>query len=87
MCPTEHMENLRDLAWAKMARVLGSDRATQLLRQLTGELGTDLRTPDDLLALADRMKRMHGFEGAVGGMLGVAAVLRGAGPTRGSSNG
>lgn len=80
MCPAQQLESLRDLAWAKMARVLGADRATQLLSQLTSEMGIELSTPDELLALAERMKRLHGFEGAVGGMLGVAAVLRGAAP-------
>ena len=63
-----------------MARVLGPQRARQLLEQLLTELGITLDTPHDLLRFADKMASLGGFEGAVGAMLSVAAVLRGATP-------
>lgn len=70
---------LREFAFEKMSRVLGRDRARQLLDELTAELGIAVDTPEDLLALSERMTRLNGFERAVGAMLGVDAVLRGAG--------
>lgn len=69
---------IRDLALTRMSKVLGPDRARQLMNKLLGELGIDLRSPDDLLQFADALSRLGGFEGAVGAMLGVTAVLRGA---------
>ena len=73
-------EDLRDLAFGTMARVLGHDRATVMLGRLLAELGIELRTADELLLLSQRMVRLGGFEGAVGAMLGVSAVVRGATP-------
>lgn len=71
-------DDLYRFAFAKVARVLGPDRARQLLERLLAELRLELRTADDLLVLGQRMSQMGGFEGAVGAMLGVAAALRGA---------
>lgn len=71
-------EDLQRFALAKMANVLGPERAHQMLARLLSELQMELRTPQDLLRLSERMTTMGGFEGAVGAMLGVAAVLRGA---------
>ncbi len=67
-------------ALGKMTKVLGPERARVLLERLSKELGTTLDTPQDLLRFSDAMARMGGFEAAVGAMLGVAAVLRGASP-------
>ena len=77
---------LHEFALAKMSKVLGPDRARQLMKRLLDELGIELRTPDDLVQLSDAMSRLGGFEGAVGAMLGVAAVLRGAGSSRGKAS-
>ena len=63
-----------------MSNVLGPERARLLLERLLGELGIALETPQELLLLSERMAQMGGFEAAVGAMLGVAAVLRGAAP-------
>ncbi len=76
--PTE----LYELAMTKVTTVLGRDRARRLVDGLLSELGVELHTPRDLLALAEAMTRLGGFEGAVGAMLGVTAVMRGASPVR-----
>lgn len=72
--------DLRRLAFTKMKNVLGDERARQLMDSLLRELGVELRTPDELLRFGERMSAMGGFESAVGAMLSVAAVLRGATP-------
>ncbi len=71
---------LNSLALEKMAAVLGQQRARALLRHILDELGIELRTPQDLYTFAEALRRYAGFEGAVGAMLSVAAVMRGAGP-------
>ena len=69
---------LREFTLAKIARVLGRSRAEAILNELLLQLGIELNTPQDLLRLGEGMTRREGFEGAVGAMLTVAAVLRGA---------
>lgn len=69
---------LERLAIEKMERVLGSDRARALFERLVTRPGRRLATPNDLLHLSEAMTALGGMEGAVGAMLGVAAVLRGA---------
>jgi len=73
---------IHQLALAKMSTVLGQDRALKLMERLLRELGIALQTPQDLFLLSERMSRLGGFEGALGAMLGVAAILRGATPVR-----
>jgi hypothetical protein len=70
---------LQQLAFTKTERVLGRDRARTLVDRLLRENGIELRTADDLLVLSEAMTALGGMEAAVGAMLGVAAVLRGAG--------
>lgn len=77
---TQETGELHAFALAKMSRVLGPDRARQLLARLLAQLELELRTPADLLRLSEAMTPLGGFEAAVGAMLGVAAVLRGAAP-------
>lgn len=69
---------LQRLAFAKMANVLGPERARTLLERQLEDLKLELRTPQDLMRLSEAMTQLGGIEGAVGAMLGVAAVLRGA---------
>ena len=71
---------LHRFALTKMSSILGPERARQLLDRLLDELGIELVTPQELLLLSERMSQLGGFEAAVGAMLGVAAVLRGATP-------
>lgn len=72
--------DIERLAVEKATRVLGPQRARQVLDAVLRELGIELRTADDLLLVSRRMSQLGGFEGAVGAMLGVTAVLRGASP-------
>lgn len=74
--------DLHRLALDKMSAVLGKERARQLMQQMLAKLGIELRTPQDLFQLSEEMSRLGGFEGAVGAMLGVAAVIRGASPSK-----
>ncbi len=70
---------LRDLAREKLTRVLGPAKGQRLYEEVLVEAGlAEIVTPDDLYAFSERLSRRGGFEAAVGGMLGVAAVLRGA---------
>lgn len=69
---------LRQLALTKMSNVLGAERARMLMERLLRELAIELETPDDLAHFAEALSRQGGFEGAVGAMLGVTAVMRGA---------
>lgn len=75
----DETSELQQLAFAKTERVLGRDRARALVERLLREHGIELRTADDLLVLSEAMTALGGMEAAVGAMLGVAAVLRGAG--------
>ena len=84
MSPTDEKDGtseLRRFALGKMSNILGPDRARMLLDRLLDELGIALETPQELLLLSERMSQLGGFESAVGAMLGVAAVLRGATPS------
>lgn len=73
---------LYELAMHKAAAVLGCDRARRVIDRLLRDLGVELHAPRDLLALSEAMTQLGGFEGAVGAMLGVVAVMRGASPSR-----
>ena len=70
--------NFHDLAIEKMTSVLGESRARQLTAQILAEAGLQLDTADDLHAFSRELAKLPGFEGAVGAMLGVQAVLHGA---------
>jgi len=50
------------------------------MERILHRLGLELRTPHDLMRFAEEMTALGGFEGAVGAMLGVVAVVRGATP-------
>ena len=70
--------DFRALAVEKMDRVLGRSRARQLLARILADTGLTLTTADDLYAFSAELAKLPGFEGAVGGMLSVEAVLHGA---------
>lgn len=76
----EPMTELHQLAVQKAAAVLGAERARRLIERLMRQLGIGLDTPSELLLLSEAMSQLGGFEGAVGAMLGVAAIMRGAAP-------
>ncbi len=66
------------LALTKMTRVLGAERARRLIGEVLADLGIELSTADDLALFAAALTKLGGFEGAVGAMLSVSAVMKGA---------
>jgi hypothetical protein len=76
--PTDTSGDIRRLALEKMSAVLGRAQAERLLAQITSGLQMELHTADDLHAFAAELTKRGGFEGAVGAMLGVRAVMLGA---------
>lgn len=73
---------LHQLALRKLTNVLGAEHARSLMTRTLGELAMPhIETPHHLLQFADALRGQGGFIAAVGAMLGVAAVLRGATPT------
>lgn len=67
-----------DLALTKMTRILGEKRARAIMGELLAMLGLELRDADELLHFATELSKLGGFEGAVGAMLSVQAVMHGA---------
>ena len=68
-----------ELARAKLTRVLGPERGAKIYAEVLAELALDeLRTADDLHAFGERLSSRRGFEAAVGSLLAVDAILRGA---------
>lgn len=73
-----HDDELLQVALAKMSPVLGAGRARALLDRLLSELRLELHTPQDLYEVGRAMSDLDGYEGAVGSLVRVAAVMRGA---------
>ncbi len=76
---------LHELALTKMTRILGEQRAHRLMVQILASLDIELRSADELLRFSEELSKLGGFEGAVGAMLSVQAVMHGAGGTQTSS--
>jgi hypothetical protein len=74
------MTEFDELALAKLTRVLGADRARHLLEELLSQRGSRLLSAQDLYEFSQALTKRQGFEGALGAMLGVTAVIRGARP-------
>lgn len=80
---TEPAESFEAIARAKMSRVLGSTRAEQLFRSVLEQTGLSrLQSAEDLLIFAQALAKAPAFEGAVGSMLCVTAVMAGATDSR-----
>ncbi len=68
-----------EVAHAKLSAVVGEEKAGALMRALLHELNVDaLTSADDLYRFGQRLSAKGGFAGAVGGLLSVHAVIRGA---------
>lgn len=65
------------LALDKMTSVLGRSRAATLMEKILDSTGITLAEPDDLFLFSAELAKYGGFEGAVGGLLNVQAVMRG----------
>jgi hypothetical protein len=75
--------SLAQLALDKLTRVLGAVQAQRVFGQtLAAAQLADIRTPDELYTFGDQLSKHGGFEAAVGRLLTVAAVIRGAANTR-----
>lgn len=74
-------QDFGQLAYEKLAAVVGPDKARVIQTQILNELGIELKTAQDLHHFSQSLTRLGGFEGAVGAMLGVTAIMRGARPT------
>lgn len=69
---------LHELALTKMVRILGEQRARQLMGEILASLNIVIEDADDMLQFAAELSRRPGFEGAVGAMLSVQAIMHGA---------
>ena len=71
--------SLEELARSKLVKVLGPDRGQRVYGETLRELElAGIDSPDALYAFGEYLTRQGGIEAAVGAMLGVAAVVRGA---------
>ena len=71
------------LALGKLSRVLGVDRGKRVFDEtLAATQMTVLSTPEDLHRFSEVLALRGGIEAAVAGLLDVAAVMRGATPTK-----
>lgn len=72
-------ESLAELARGKLVRVLGEAQGARIYVNALASVKLEtITTPDELKLFADELSRAGGMVGAVGGILGVAATLRGA---------
>lgn len=77
-------DDLTQLALDKLQRVLGEAQGRRVFAETLGLARlTELRTPNDLHAFGEQLTRRGGMEAAVGSLLTVAAIVRGANPVRG----
>lgn len=72
------LSDVRQLALQKMSAVLGEGRARSLLDEICRSENVPLATADDLFRFAAGLSKLGGFEGAVGALLSVRAVMLGA---------
>ncbi len=70
---------LSELARAKLVKVLGPERGRRVYDDTLRAMSVEaIATPDLLYAFSEHLAAMGGIEAAVGALLGVAAVIRGA---------
>lgn len=75
----DYRSELDELARSKLVKVLGPERGARVFEStLAGLALPSIATPDHLYALSEKLVAMGGMEAAVGALLGVAAVIRGA---------
>ena len=72
-----------DLARTKLARVLGPSEGEAVFARTMGKLGKHrLRTADEVYQFAQLLKQENPVIAAIGSMLALSAVIRGADPAR-----
>lgn len=71
--------SLSELARAKLVKVLGPERGRRVYEDTLRALSLEaISSPDLLYAFSEHLVAKGGIEAAVGALLGVAAVIRGA---------
>lgn len=79
MTPPASEEDMEAMALSRLSRVVGGETARRVFAETLQAIGlAKLVTPDDLYLFAGVLSNRGGFEGAVGGLLAVTAVMRGA---------
>jgi hypothetical protein len=77
-------EDLDALALGKLTKILGEGRGSRVFAEVLAATGLrTLSTPEELYTFAQHLTARAGMESAVGGVLSVAAVIRGAASTAG----
>jgi hypothetical protein len=77
--PQPEDRTLQDLAVQRLCRIFGTEQGRRIFDQTLQVMGrAALQSADDLYAFSQVLVSRGGMEAAVGAMLGVAAVLRGA---------
>ena len=72
-------QDLDEVALEKLRRVLGQEPGDRLFAEVLTEMQLDrLQTPQQLYAFGEIIARRPGFEAAVGRLIAIAAVVRGA---------
>jgi hypothetical protein len=72
-------EPLGDLARGKLVRILGPEQGERVFAETLVAMQLEsLESADQLYAFSERLVARGGMEAAVGALLGVAAVMRGA---------
>lgn len=69
---------LRQLALTTMAHIPGEGRAYELLASVCEKEHLTLATADELFRFANELSKLGGFEGVLGALLSVRAIMRGA---------
>ncbi len=68
-----------EAASGKLKRVLGAEAGERMRQKVMEKMGlTSLKSANELFAFAELLGQEGGFAGALGGLLGVHATLRGA---------
>ena len=69
----------QELARARLSRVVGAPRASELVERVLAEMKMErLETADDLFHFGKTLEGYGGIEAAVGALLSVQALIRGA---------
>ncbi len=75
------MTSWDEVAFAKLAKVLGESTARKLTDKILSSMGrSELSSADDLYEFGERLRREEGFASPLGGLLVVHATINGGNP-------
>lgn len=76
---TSAEEDLSRVALERLARVLGAERAARLFPEVLSEASlSGIQTAQDLYTFGETLARRSGYEAAIGRLISIAAIVRGA---------